>query len=307
MAVLRYGRWISSEVSGDIDVIRAAVERRLDEICANYLSRVPPRLAEAVRYGLKSPGKRVRPLLLAIAYDAAGGKGDASLLACAPEIIHSYSLVHDDLPCMDDDDLRRGRPTVHKVYGSRTAISAGVVMIPLAVRVVVAGANALGLQAETNRRILRALLEGAGATGMIGGQLRDLAGEGVALSLTERESVHSAKTGGLIVAALRMGALAAQANESVLEAFNRYGQAIGLAFQIMDDVLDVTSTSGALGKTAGRDVALGKSTYPALLGIDGARGRARMLIEEGLAALEHESLLTQELTQVANFMVTRTS
>ena len=294
-------------MSERFDVIRAGIERRLDEICASHLSTLPLPLAEAIRYGLKSPGKRIRPLLLELAYRAAGGTGDPSLLACAPEIIHAYSLVHDDLPCMDDDDLRRGRPTVHKVYGSRTAIAAGVVMIPLAARVTVAASASLGLQPETGRRILESLLAGAGSAGMIGGQLWDLTGEGAVLSLAELESIHSAKTGALIVASLGMGALAAQADQSRLEAFMRYGQAIGLAFQIMDDVLDVTSTSGALGKTIGRDVALGKSTYPALLGVDGARARARGLVEEGLGALERERLLTQELTQVANFMVTRTS
>lgn len=289
------------------DVARAGIERRLDEICARSLSTLPLRIAEAVRYGLKSPGKRIRPLLAVFAYRASGGNGDPELLACAPEVIHSYSLVHDDLPCMDDDDLRRGRPTVHKVYGSRTAIAAGVVMIPLAARVAADGSDSLGLQPASRRAVLHTLLAAGGSGGMIGGQLRDLTGEGAALTLEERESIHSAKTGALIVASLRMGAIAAGAADAQLKAFTRYGQAIGLAFQIMDDVLDVTSTPGTLGKTTGRDAALGKSTYPALLGVDGARTRARRLVDEALAALERERLLTQELTQVANFMVTRTS
>ena len=286
---------------------RESIARRLDEICVSYLSNLPSGIAEAVRYGLKSPGKRVRPLLLLFAYRAAGGGGDATLLACAPEVIHAYSLMHDDLPCMDDDDMRRGRPAVHKVHGSRTAILAGVSMIPLAALLVRDSARAMHLSPQARALILDALLVAGGGTGMIGGQLRDLAGEGLALSLEEREAIHLAKTGALIVASVRMGALAAGSSAVEMEAFERYGRAIGLAFQIMDDVLDVTSTTTALGKTTGRDAALGKSTYPALLGVDGARKRAQSLIDDGLEALAGHKLLTQELSQVANFMVTRTS
>lgn len=272
-----------------------------------YLAGLPAAIAEAIRYGLNSPGKRIRPLLLMFAYRAAGGREDSSLLACAPEVIHAYSLVHDDLPCMDDDDMRRGRPTVHKVYGSRAAIMAGVAMIPLAAAIARDAACQMTRDLPARRAILEALLEGAGPRGMIGGQLRDLSGEGMSLSLAERETIHVAKTGALIVAAVRMGGIAAGAGDAQLAALTSYGSAIGLAFQIMDDVLDVTSTTTALGKQTGRDVALGKSTYPALLGVEGARTRARTLIDNGLLSLEKQRLLTQELTQVANFMVTRTS
>lgn len=289
------------------DLDRETIERRLDAICATYLAPLPDPVAEAVRYGLKSPGKRLRPLLLQFAYRAAGGRLDVSTLACAPEVIHAYSLMHDDLPCMDDDDMRRGRPTVHKVYGSRTAILGGLVMIPLAAAVVRDSTRPLRLETSARRAILSVLLEAAGAGGMIGGQLQDLAGEGLSLTLVEREAIHSAKTGALIVAAVRMGALAAGADESRVAALTSFGVALGLAFQIMDDVLDVTSTTTALGKTAGRDVALGKSTYPALLGVDGARQRAQSLIDDALESLSSRRLLTQELAQVANFMVTRTS
>src|SRR5450759_1926941 len=270
-----YGRRISREVSSRFDVDRERIERRLDEICESCLSDLPTGVADSIRYALKSPGKRVRPLLLLFAYRAAGGREDASLLACAPEVIHSYSLVHDDLPCMDDDDMRRGRPTVHKVYGSRTAILAGVAMIPVAALVIRDAARAMRLSPEVSRRILQALLEAGGVSGMIGGQARDLAGEGRSLSLEEREEIHRAKTGALIVASLGMGALAGGASAGKIAALERYGRAIGLAFQIMDDVLDVTSTTTALGKTTGRDAMLRKSTYPALLGVEGARQRAQ--------------------------------
>ncbi|HMF86482.1 MAG TPA: farnesyl diphosphate synthase [Gemmatimonadaceae bacterium] len=294
-------------MGADFDTERATIESRLDDICMTYLPGLPAPIGDAVRYGLKSPGKRLRPLLLLFAYRAAGGTSDATMLACAPELIHAYSLVHDDLPCMDDDDMRRGRPTVHKVYGSRTAILAGVAMIPLAARVVRDSARAMGLADQATTKVLDTLLEASGAEGMIGGQLRDLIGEGRALSLDELEAIHSAKTGAIIVASLRMGALAAGTDDSGVEALERYGRSIGLAFQIMDDVLDVTSTTKAMGKTTGRDAMLGKSTYPALLGVDGARRRAEALIADGLQSLAEHDLLTQELSQVANFMVTRTS
>lgn len=286
---------------------RNKIERRLDEICQSYLPGLPDQVGAAIHYGLKSPGKRLRPLLLLFAYRAAGGAADAGLLACAPEVIHSYSLVHDDLPCMDDDDMRRGRPTVHKVYGSRVAILAGVAMIPLAVRVARDGVNEIRVPRARSGMIVQALLDAGGSRGMIGGQQRDLAGEGSSLSLDEREAVHSAKTGALIAGSIRMGALAAGADEAQMSALERYGRDIGLAFQIMDDVLDVTSTTSTLGKTTGRDAVLGKSTYPALLGVDGARSRAQSLIDDGLESLQKHGLLTQELSQVANFMVTRTS
>jgi len=288
-------------------VERERVERALEEICSTRLSALAEPVARGVDYGLRSPGKRLRPLLLIFAYGACRGQGDASGLACAPEIIHSYSLVHDDLPCMDDDDMRRGRPTVHKVHGSRTAILAGAAMIPLAVSVARDALSTLRVAPDRTRMTVAALLSGAGAGGMIGGQLRDLAGEGVALSLAEREAVHSAKTAALITASVRMGAIAAGGDRAEIEALDRYGRSIGLAFQIMDDVLDLTSTTVTLGKTAGRDAALGKSTYPALLGVEGARKRAEGLIASGLGALGEAGLLTPELSQVANFMVTRTS
>jgi len=294
-------------VGADFETERGKIERRLDDICSTYLSALPTPIADAVQYGLKSPGKRLRPLLLLFAYRAAGGTRDATMLACAPEVIHAYSLMHDDLPCMDDDDMRRGRPTVHKVYGSRTAILAGLAMLPLAARVVRDSGRAMRLPQEATKKVLDILLEAGGASGMIGGQVRDLAGERLSLSLDDREAIHSAKTGALIVASVRMGAVAAGSDATEVAALERYGRSVGLAFQIMDDVLDVTSTTTAMGKTTGRDAVLGKSTYPALLGVDGARKRAETLIEDGLKGLAEHELLTQELSQVANFMVTRTS
>ncbi|HEY4671687.1 MAG TPA: farnesyl diphosphate synthase [Gemmatimonadaceae bacterium] len=286
---------------------RELIEGRLAEICELHLSALPSSLADPIRYGLESPGKRLRPLLLLFAYRATGGTRDASLLACALEIVHCYSLIHDDLPCMDDDDVRRGRPTVHKVYGARAAILGGLAMVPLATLVARDAMQAMGVPSAMQRRGLETLLDAAGARGMIGGQQADLAGEGLSLSLEAREAIHSGKTGALIVGAVTLGALAAGASEDQVAALDRYGRDIGLAFQIMDDVLDVTSTTAALGKTSGRDAVLGKSTYPALLGVDGASARARGLVEDGLESLRGHGLLTPELSQVANFIVTRTS
>ncbi|MFL5480971.1 MAG: polyprenyl synthetase family protein [Gemmatimonadaceae bacterium] len=290
-----------------LDADRHRIEGRLEEIGDRFLADLPGDVAAAIRYGLQSPGKRLRPLLSLCGYRAVGGADDASLLACAPEVIHAYSLMHDDLPCMDDDDMRRGRPTVHKVYGSRTAILAGVAMIPLSVQVVRDGATAMGLPVSVISSLTETLLAAGGDAGMIGGQVRDLEGEGSGLSLDELQAVHLAKTGALIVASVRMGAIAGGGTHSQLDAISHYGRDIGLAFQIMDDVLDVTSTTSVLGKTSGRDAVLRKSTYPALLGVEGAQQRATDLVTDGLDRLASEGILTQELSQVANFMVTRTS
>ena len=226
-------------------------------------------------------------------------------IGAAVEIIHSYSLVHDDLPCMDDDDVRRGRPSTHRAFSVPIATAAGAAMIPLAARVVTRSAEELRLPASASGTIVKVLMQGAGAGGMIGGQLRDLAGEGLSLSREDLDAIHRSKTGALIAASVKIGGLAANAESARLEAFGRYGESIGLAFQIMDDVLDVTSSTDRLGKTAGRDVELRKSTYPALLGVDGAVARAASLVEDGMDALRKQNLLTGELESLADFIVSR--
>jgi geranylgeranyl pyrophosphate synthase len=208
---------------------------------------------------------------------------------------------------MDDDDVRRGRPTVHRAFGVPVAACAGVAMVPLAARCAFRGGLALGLPPAAAGNIVRELMRAAGAGGMIGGQLLDLEAEGVALSLDEMERVHRAKTGALITTAARVGALGAYADDRQLAALGRYGAAVGLAFQIMDDVLDVTATTDELGKTAGRDAALQKSTYPALLGTDGARQRATALVDDATSALREAQLLTSPLEAIARYVVTRRS
>jgi geranylgeranyl diphosphate synthase, type II len=298
---------ISEDTARTFAAERVAVQRALDGFCARWLSDVAPLTAEAIRYALLGEGKRLRAILLLEAYRACGGTGDALDLAASVEVVHAYSLVHDDLPCMDDDDVRRGRPTVHRVYGVPVATAAGLAMVPLAARSAWHGARAMGLEDRVAGDIVRDLMDASGAGGMIGGQLLDLEAEGVHLTLNALERVHRLKTGALIMASVTLGARAALAPESRRVALARYGASIGLAFQIADDVLDITATTDQLGKTAGRDLDLNKSTYPALLGVEGAIERAVALVEDGCAALQEEGLLTPSLEQLARYIVERRS
>jgi geranylgeranyl diphosphate synthase, type II len=295
-------------VASEIESHRRHIDAALAELCARELSPLAeraPLIGEAVQYSLLGGGKRFRGTLLLAAYRAAGGTMDATRLAAAIEIVHAYSLVHDDLPCMDNDDVRRGRPTVHRKFGTRVATVAGLAMVPLAARTAARGASAISTADAP--RIVAALMAAAGAGGMIGGQLLDLEGEGKALTLSELEQIHRGKTGALVSVAALIGGIAAGAPAPRTEALARYGAALGLAFQIMDDVLDVTQTTEALGKTAGRDAALRKSTYPALLGVRGATQRAESLIGEACASLADLGLLTPTMESMAHFVVRRSA
>lgn len=289
------------------DAERASVAAALERIADRAAESLDPRIAEAVRYALTGAGKRLRPVLLMTSYRACGGAGDASVLAAAVEVVHAYSLVHDDLPCMDDDDVRRGRPTVHKQHGVAAATAAGVAMVPLAAQAAAEGARALGLDATAQGDIVRTLMQASGASGMIGGQLLDLRAEGQSLDATALEQVHRLKTGALISAAVRIGARAANADVRTLDALARFGDAVGLAFQIADDVLDVTATTSQLGKTAGKDAVHGKSTYPAVLGLEAAQARAQTLAEEACAALPGAGIHSPDLVYLARFAVARPS
>ncbi|MEO7039513.1 MAG: polyprenyl synthetase family protein [Gemmatimonadaceae bacterium] len=292
----------------DLAADRASVDRQLERLCSGpALAALPTPIAEAIRYSILGQGKRLRPILMLAAYRACGGEDDASALAACMEVVHAYSLVHDDLPCMDDDDMRRGRATTHRVHGVAIATAAGVVMVPLAVRAACDAGAALGLPNASQAAIVRELMRASGGGGMVGGQLLDLEGEGSSLSIDQLERIHSAKTGALISASARIGGIAAGANAAGLDALTAYGDAIGLAFQIADDVLDATSTTAALGKTAGRDVALRKSTYPMVLGVDSAIERAASLVEEACDALERAKLRTPILEMLARYAIARTS
>jgi len=299
---------ISADVAPvDFRTEREAVDRALEALVARHLGAAQDPIAVAIRYSIAGEGKRLRAILLMAAYRAVGGRGDASALGAAVEVVHAYSLVHDDLPCMDDDDMRRGRPTVHRAFSVRTATAAGMAMVPLAAHAAVEAAEALGLGPAMRGEVVRILMRASGASGMIGGQLLDLEGEGLALDLAALERIHRCKTGALIEASFRSGALAGGTLPALVDAFGTYEPAVGLAFQIADDVLDVTATTDELGKTAGKDVQDRKSTYPALLGVDGARTRAEALVHEACAALRAQHVLTVDLERLARFVVDRRS
>jgi geranylgeranyl diphosphate synthase type II len=287
---------------------RAAVDAELARLRDRYASGLGgSAVAEAVHYACIGGGKRLRAVLLLEAFRAAGGRGDATPLAAAVEVVHAYSLVHDDLPCMDNDDMRRGRPTVHRQFTVAAATAAGLAMVPLAARSAADAAVSLGLREAEGSALVAELMRAAGGGGMIGGQLLDLEGEGRDLELADLERIHRLKTGALITASVVLGAMAARATPRVVEAFRTYGKALGLAFQIADDVLDVTATTDQLGKTAGKDLTSRKSTYPAVLGIEGAIRRATALTEEACRSLEDVGLLTPELDHLARFTVARRS
>jgi len=286
---------------------RTDVDAALQILCERALSDTSDPVARAIRYSLLGEGKRLRALLVMESYRAAGGRDDASRLAASVEIVHAYSLVHDDLPCMDNDSVRRGRPTVHRAFGVSAATAAGVTMVPLAARAAYQEALALGLTSERAGAIVGELMRASGAGGMIAGQYLDLEAEGKRLTVEELERVHRAKTGMLITASARIGSLAAGADDVTLGVFSRFGEAIGLAFQIADDVLDVTSTTDQLGKTAGHDAAMHKSTYALLLGADEALARARALAGAARDALREGGFLTDALAALSEYVVERKS
>ena len=266
----------------------------------------PPPLPAAMRYSLLSTGKRLRPTLVFAAAEAVGGvAAGVAELAAAVEVVHAYSLVHDDLPCMDNDDLRRGRPTTHRAFDVTTAVVAGYHMVALGARVLDAGLAALALAPEARRGIALELFRAAGAGGMIGGQALDLEAEGRRLPATELEDVHRRKTGALISAACVIGAMAAGAPAATCEALRGYGADVGLAFQIYDDVLDATATSDQLGKTAGKDAADGKSTFVTLLGAGAARAEAERLAARAVDRLRQAGLVSPTLAGLARYIVTR--
>jgi geranylgeranyl diphosphate synthase type II len=273
-----------------VDFLRDA-RRRVDEALDRFLPPVsdletacPSQLAQAMRYSLMAGGKRLRPILALMAAEACGADPVEALpVACAVEMVHTYSLIHDDLPAMDDDDLRRGRPTCHKAFDEATAILAGDGLLTLAFETIVRYTR----PPEAAARCVRILAEAAGPAGMVGGQMADLQAEGrtdgtVALL----EAIHRRKTGALLRAPLTLGAVVAGASEAQIEALDHYGRAVGLAFQIVDDLLDVQGDESKMGKRVQKDSDLGKWTYPGFLGIDGSRVRARELADEAMTALD---------------------
>lgn len=263
----------------------------------------PQPLHKAMHYSLFAGGKRIRPVLALASAEAVGGATEDVLpAACAIECIHTYSLIHDDLPAIDNDDLRRGKPTCHKVFGEAMAILAGDALLTVAFEFM-----ADGLEAEPGK-VLRAIVEvarAAGSTGMIGGQVVDIESEEKDISFPVLEYIHTHKTGKLILASVRCGAILGGASEEELARLTSYGRSIGLAFQVADDILDVEGDTVELGKATGGDALLGKATYPALLGIDESRNRAQELVEMAVDSLAGLSEVADPLREIARLIITR--
>lgn len=278
-----------SDTRSEVTDLLGEARARTDGVLARWATRlrqeVPGTEGEAIAYALESPGKRVRPALVHAAWRACGGDrsergtGPAAVanIGAAVEVVHTYSLVHDDLPCMDDDDQRRGRATVHRRFGTAAATRAGYWLVAVAAEVLAEGTELADFGPKGVRRMASVLFSASGLQGMVGGQWLDLEAEGRQLALDPLRQVHAAKTGALIRASCLLGGMAAGTSEEGLAGLGAFGADIGLAFQVADDVLDATGTSAELGKTAGRDVTLGKSTYVSLLGAAGAAREAGRL------------------------------
>ncbi len=286
-----------------LDSLRQAVDDRLDA----WLPRAdeaPARLHESMRYSVFAGGKRVRPILVILACRAVGGADEAAMpAACAIECIHTYSLIHDDLPAMDDDDLRRGRPSNHKAFDEATAVLSGDALLTVAFEI----ATGRSVNTVAAAKTVQELAVSAGWAGMVGGQMADLQAEGEEPSEDALRFIHKRKTGALIRAAVRCGAIAGEADDAQLAALTTYAEKVGLAFQIADDILDVTATSEQLGKTAGKDQSAEKLTFPAVLGLDRSRDEARQLIADSKSAVGPLGAAAEPLCKLADFIVARTS
>ena len=290
-----------------LDIHRARIEAALERLLPSPDAALPERrVVEAMRYSLLAGGKRLRPVLCLAAAEAVGGPNVAATdvdRACAAiECVHTYSLIHDDLPAMDDDDLRRGKPTCHRAFDEATAILAGDALQVLAFEML---CEADGIQADTRLALLATLASASGISGMVGGQAMDLACVGQAVAEPALERMHALKTGALIRAAVRMGGLVGGANTEALAALDRYASAIGLAFQVQDDILDGTGTAAALGKAPGADAARDKPTFLSLMGERAAADYAQALCERAVQALAPFGERAQPLADIARFIVAR--
>ena len=295
-------------MSFDLAAYMAERARAVDAALARYLpseSDPPATLHKAMRYSVFAGGKRLRPVLVAAGAEAVGGSLDAVMpAACAVEMIHTYSLIHDDLPAMDNDDFRRGVPTNHKVFGEAIAILAGDALLTLAFRLL-GDSVAAGADAQRLREVFIEVADAAGSAGMVGGQVADIECEGKPADAALVDYIHTHKTAALIRASIRSGAILAGATAKELKALGVAGDDLGLAFQIMDDILDITATSEELGKTAGKDQAQQKATYPAVHGIETSRRRAQALIANAHAALEPFGPRALPLRALGTFIIER--
>ena len=280
----------------------ALVDRTLDALLPPAKAK-PATIHKAMRYSLFAGGKRMRPVLTLAAAEACGGEIEHALpAACAVECIHTYSLIHDDLPCMDDDDLRRGRPTSHKVFGEGVAVLAGDALLTVAFEIL---ATAKPTARYPMAALIRELAVASGSRWLIGGQVADLEGEGRALSGADLKYIHRCKTAALLTASIRLGAMSANATDARLRGLTDFGQALGLAFQVIDDILDVTQTTEKLGKTAGKDVTATKATYPAIHGLKRSRAEAHRLTAAAHAALKPLGGKAARLREIADWLLAR--
>jgi len=290
----------------DFQAWMGGVQARMEAALARLLPQAqiaPARLHAAMRYATLEGGKRVRPLLAFAAGEVAKASAERlEIAAAAVELIHAYSLVHDDLPCMDDDVLRRGKPTAHVEFGEATALLAGDALQSLAFQLL--AEHRLADDPRAQLEMVKTLAAAAGSRGMAGGQQIDLEATGTALGVPALEFMHIHKTGALIRAAVALGAACGRLEESERQALDRYAKAVGLAFQVVDDILDVTGTAQAMGKAGGRDVALGKATYPGFAGLAKAKTRARTLVGRALAELEPVER-ADDLREIARWVVER--
>jgi geranylgeranyl diphosphate synthase, type II len=301
--------------TGDVMDLKSYLKKMqqlVDASLENYLpeeSLLPSSVHAAMRYSVFAGGKRVRPILLLAACEAVGGDiMKAMPAACAMEMIHTYSLIHDDLPAMDDDDFRRGRPTNHKVYGEANAILAGDALLTEAFILLSNPEWNCGIPPEASLRVIQEISLCAGSRGMIGGQVVDMECEGkMEVDLAMVQYIHTHKTGALIRASVKSGALIGGAEGSRLDALVRYGEAAGLAFQIADDILDIEGTTEEIGKDAGSDQARGKATYPAVIGLAESRRRAAELVDVALDALADFDEKAEPLRLIASYIVKRKS
>jgi geranylgeranyl diphosphate synthase, type II len=282
---------------------------RIDAELDRYLpagERLPASLHQAMRYSIFAGGKRIRPLLLIAACEAVGGTMPSVLpAACALEMIHTYSLIHDDLPAMDDDDYRRGRLTNHKVFGEATAILAGDALLTQAFILLATETPGVSVSAAERLRVLQIIATAAGSLGMVGGQVVDMESETKSVELPIVEYIHTHKTGALILAALQAGAILGGADRRAFAALTRYGECAGLAFQIADDILDIVGEQSLLGKDVGSDVQRGKATYPALLGLAESKRRAEELRDLAITALAPLGSEAEPLRALVSFIVER--
>jgi geranylgeranyl diphosphate synthase type II len=283
-----------------------ARQKEVDGALDRFLPKAtvsPATIHKAIRYSLFAGGKRLRPILCLAAAEACGGKTNTALpLACAVECIHTYSLIHDDLPSMDNDDLRRGRATCHKVFGDGIAILAGDALLTIAFEI---AARVRTASRYDLREIFREITSAAGSRKLIAGQVADLEAEGRRINRAQLRYIHENKTAALLTASVRLGAMAANATAKQLAAITAFGRALGLAFQVIDDILDVTQTSEKLGKSAGKDVAAKKATYPAVIGLEKSRMEARRLTSEAHTVLKSLGDNAVVLRALADYLLQR--